>query len=56
MRLLFQGNAIRVGPRQFPRVWHLHTEVTTTFDWDVPVIFFDGFESGTTSAWSSTVG
>src|SRR5918993_179361 len=33
VRLLFQGNAIRVGPTQFPRLWHLHTEVTTTFDW-----------------------
>ncbi|HZB28241.1 MAG TPA: M48 family metallopeptidase [Gemmatimonadales bacterium] len=33
IRLLFQGNAIRVGPAQFPRLWQLHTEVTTTFDW-----------------------
>jgi Zn-dependent protease with chaperone function len=33
IRLLFQGNAIRVGPSQFPRLWQLHTEVTTTFDW-----------------------
>lgn len=32
------------------------SRVTTSFDWDVPVIFFDGFESGNTSAWSSTVG
>jgi hypothetical protein len=28
VRLLFQGNAVRVGPTQFPRLWHLHTEVT----------------------------
>src|SRR5918993_367297 len=40
VRLLFQGNSIRVGPSQFPRLWHLHTEVTTTFDWaDVPELY-----------------
>jgi len=40
VRLLFQGNAIRVGPTQFPRLWHLHTEVATTFDWpDVPELY-----------------
>jgi Zn-dependent protease with chaperone function len=33
IRLLFQGNALRVGPAQFPKLCHLHTEVTTTFDW-----------------------
>src|SRR5918999_590127 len=33
IRLLFQGNAIRVGPAQFPRLWQLHTKATTTFDW-----------------------
>src|SRR5215203_157746 len=33
IRLLFQGNAIRAGATQFPRLWQLHTEVTTTFDW-----------------------
>ena len=27
IRLLFQGNAVRVGPTQFPRLWHLHIEV-----------------------------
>jgi Zn-dependent protease with chaperone function len=36
IRLLFQGNAIRVGPAQFPRLAHLHTEVCTTFDWPTP--------------------
>jgi Zn-dependent protease with chaperone function len=35
IRLLFQGNAVRIGPTQFPKLWHLHTEVTTTFDWTV---------------------
>ena len=35
IRLLFQGNAVRVGPEQYPRLWTLHTEVCTTFDWDV---------------------
>jgi Zn-dependent protease with chaperone function len=35
IRLLFQGNAVRVGPNQFPRLWGLHTEAVTTFDWPV---------------------
>ena len=40
VRLLFQGNAIRVGPAQFPRLWHLHNEVVTTFDWPtVPELY-----------------
>ncbi|MGI9040713.1 MAG: M48 family metallopeptidase [Gemmatimonadales bacterium] len=40
VRLLFQGNAIRVGPSQFPKLWHLHTEVCTTFDWPaVPELY-----------------
>ncbi len=40
IRLLFQGNAVRVGPSQFPRLWQLHTEVTTTFDWSpVPELY-----------------
>ena len=40
VRLLFQGNAVRVGPNQFPKLWHMHTEVTTTFDWaDVPELY-----------------
>jgi Zn-dependent protease with chaperone function len=40
VRLLFQGNAVRLGPAQFPRLWQQHTEVCTTFDWpDVPEIY-----------------
>ena len=40
IRLLFQGNAVRVGPAQFPKLWHLHTEVLTTFDWPtVPELY-----------------
>ncbi len=40
IRLLFQGNAVRVGPTQFPRLWTLHTEVCTTFDWPaVPELY-----------------
>lgn len=35
VRLLFQGNAVRVGPAQLPTLWHLHNEVATTFDWPV---------------------
>src|SRR5512138_1113346 len=40
VRLLFQGNAVRVGPAQFPKLWHLHNEVGTTFDWPtVPELY-----------------
>ncbi len=40
VRLLFQGNAIRAGAHQFPKLWHMHIEVTTTFDWpEVPEIY-----------------
>ncbi|MGH7528657.1 MAG: M48 family metallopeptidase, partial [Gemmatimonadales bacterium] len=40
VRLLFLGNAVRVGPAQFPRLWHLHTEVCATFDWPgVPELY-----------------
>lgn len=35
VRLLFQGNAVRLGPTQFPRLWHMHTEAVTTFDWPI---------------------
>jgi Zn-dependent protease with chaperone function len=40
VRLLFQGNAVRIGPAQFPKLWHLHNEVVTTFDWPtVPELY-----------------
>jgi len=40
VRLLFQGNAVRVGAAQFPKLWHLHNEVVTTFDWpSVPELY-----------------
>jgi Zn-dependent protease with chaperone function len=40
IRLLFQGNAVRVGPTQFPRLFHIHTEVCATFDWrTVPELY-----------------
>jgi Zn-dependent protease with chaperone function len=40
IRLLFQGNAIRAGVTQFPRLWQLHTEVAATFDWaKVPELY-----------------
>jgi Zn-dependent protease with chaperone function len=40
IRLLFQGNAVRVGSTQFPRLWELHAEVTTSFDWPtVPELY-----------------
>ncbi len=40
IRLLFQGNAVKAGPHQFPRIWALHVEVCTTFDWPtIPELF-----------------
>jgi Zn-dependent protease with chaperone function len=40
IRLLFQANSVRVGPRQFPNLWNLHIEVCTTFDWPtVPELY-----------------
>ena len=34
VRLLFQADAVRVGPKQFPKLNELFTEVVTTLDWD----------------------
>src|ERR1051326_1764623 len=34
IRLLFQADAVRVGPKQFPRLNDLYTDVLTTLDWD----------------------
>lgn len=40
INLLFQGNAVRCGPDQFPQAHALHVEVCTTFDWPVvPELF-----------------
>jgi Zn-dependent protease with chaperone function len=40
IRLLFQANAVRVGPTQFPKLWTTHIEVCTTFDWPtVPELY-----------------
>lgn len=40
IRLLFQANAVRVGPTQFPKLWTTHVEVCTTFDWStVPELY-----------------
>ena len=33
IRLLFQANAVRVGPTQFPRMNALYTDVLTSMDW-----------------------
>ena len=33
IRLLFQGNSVRVTPKQYPRAHQLLIEVCTTFDW-----------------------
>src|SRR5919108_2727194 len=40
IRLLFQANAVRVGPTQFPRMNQLYADVLTTLDWQVrPELF-----------------
>jgi hypothetical protein len=40
IRLLFQGNAVRVGPGQYPLLWNLHVENCATFGWDdVPELY-----------------
>lgn len=40
IRLLFQGNAVRVGPTQFPRLWGMHVENCATFGWErVPELY-----------------
>ena len=40
IRLLFQGNAVRAGTRQFPTAHALLVEVSTTFDWHkVPELY-----------------
>ncbi|MEO8032482.1 MAG: M48 family metallopeptidase [Gemmatimonadota bacterium] len=40
IKLLFQANAVRVGPTQFPKLWTAHIEMCTTFDWEVvPELF-----------------
>lgn len=40
IRLIFQANAVRCGPTQFPRLHQLMTEVTTTMDWPEPPPLF----------------
>lgn len=35
IRLLFQGNAVRTGPDQYPMLHALQVEVASTFDWPV---------------------
>jgi Zn-dependent protease with chaperone function len=40
IQLIFQANAVRVGPEQFPRLHSLMAEVTTTLDWpEQPELF-----------------
>jgi Zn-dependent protease with chaperone function len=40
IKLLFQGNAVRTGPSQFPRAHHILVELSTTFDWPtIPEMF-----------------
>ena len=40
IRLIFQANAVRVGPNQFPRLHNLMTDVRTTMDWQEEVPLF----------------
>ena len=40
VRLLFQGNAVRAGADQFPRLYALHVENVATFDWpEIPELY-----------------
>src|SRR6266852_8536794 len=40
IRLIFQADAVRVGPTQFPRLNALYTDVVTSMDWpDRPELF-----------------
>jgi Zn-dependent protease with chaperone function len=40
IRLIFQANAVKVGPNQFPRLWQMHVEMCATFDWPkVPELY-----------------
>lgn len=40
IRMLFQGNAVRVGPTQYPLLWGLHIENCATFGWaDIPELY-----------------
>lgn len=40
IRLLFQGNAVRVGPTQYPLLWGLHIENCATFGWEeIPELY-----------------
>ena len=40
IRLLFQGNAVRVGPTQYPLLWAQHVENCATFGWErIPELF-----------------
>jgi len=51
IRLLFQANAVRVAAGQCPKVWSMHVEVATTFDWpEVPELYLSQtpvFNAGT---------
>jgi len=33
VRLIFQADAVRVGPTQFPRLNQLYTDILTSMDW-----------------------
>ena len=37
VRLIFQANAVKVGPKQFPKLHSMLTEVKTTLDWEKDV-------------------
>ena len=40
IRMLFQGNAVRVGPTQYPLLWGIHIENCATFGWErVPELY-----------------
>jgi len=54
VRLIFQADAVRVGPTQFPRLNQLYTDVLTSMDWsERPELFVSQtpFANAGRSAW-----
>ncbi len=53
IRLIFQANAVKVGPKQFPKIHTMMGEVKSTMDWDKDI---DVFVSQTPMANAMAVG
>ena len=53
IRLIFQADAVRVGPDQFPGLHAMMTEVTQTMDWPNPDLYSLRLSSSTMHSSSS---